>query len=358
MPEQENTRNPDAAAHGSRSRWHRYSAAALRGPAQLPFPRDSPGAGGSAADGTERRRAGSAFAARIVQRTRERATETPPEIQLHPLLELRLVPVAAAAWCAAVIAVRGDGGAVTTAGAALAGAAAILLVVTMPGSARRRGRPRPAAPLLLGTLARATAVPAAAAALVCVCAGTSLTERTAGPVGTAIAAGATITGQFRALTDARAAAADGFNGNPRYLVEAVLEEATSAGQRFSSAATVLIIGGSGFGSIHLGDMFSASGPLQATDPGERSVAVLYANGEPNVVPADGWVGETARIRTAFAAAANQHSGIYGKDAAGLLPGMALGDRSMLDPSLEAAMKNTGLTHIVAVSGDTVTNKCG
>ncbi|WP_461168813.1 ComEC/Rec2 family competence protein [Arthrobacter sp. Z1-15] len=357
MPEQENTRTPDAAAHGSgsgsRSRWHRYSAAALRGPAQLPFPRDSPGAGGSAADGAERRRAGSAFAARIVQRTRERATETPPEIQLHPLLELRLVPVAAAAWCAAVLAVRGDGGAVTTAGVALAVAAAVLLVVTMPGSARRRGRQRPrrpAAPLLLRTLARATAVPAAAAALVCVCAGTSLTERTAGPVSTAIAAGATITGQFRAATDARAAAADGFSGTPRYLVEAVLEEATSAGQRFSSAATVLIIGGSGFGSIHLGDTFSASGPLQAADPGERSVAVLYANGEPHVVPADGWVGETARIRTAFAAAANHHSGVYGKDAAGLLPGMALGDRSTLDPTLEAAMKNTGLTHIVAVSG--------
>ncbi|GAA3286086.1 ComEC/Rec2 family competence protein [Arthrobacter citreus] len=191
---------------------------------------------------------------------------------------------------------------------------------------------------------------AAAAVVVVVCAGTHLTERTAGPISTAIAEGGTITGDFRALTDARAAAADGFSGKPRYLVEAVLEEATSAGQRFSSAATILVIGGEGFSSVHLGDAFSTSGPLQATDPGERSVAVLYANGAPDVIPADGWYGQTARIRTAFAAAAARYPEVYGGDAAGLLPGMALGDRSTLDPSLETAMKNTGLTHIVAVSG--------
>jgi ComEC/Rec2-related protein len=287
-----------------------------------------------------------------MQWIRARAPESPVEIQLQPLLELRLVPVAAAAWSAAVIAVRSEGGMATTAGIILAGAATTLLVLVLLGLTGKTGtrRPAPAPPGLLTTLARAAAVPMAAAAVVCVCAGTHLAERTAGPIGAAIAEGATITGNFRAVTDARAAAADGFSGKPRYLVEAVLEEATSAGQRFTSAATVLVIGGDGFGSLHLGDTFSSSGALQATDPGERSVGVLYANGAPHVVAADGWYGTTARIRTAFAAAAGRHQGVYGSDAAGLLPGMALGDRSTLDPSLETAMKNTGLTHIVAVSG--------
>ncbi|MDK1359049.1 ComEC/Rec2 family competence protein [Arthrobacter sp. zg-Y1219] len=270
------------------------------------------------------------------------------------MLELRLVPVAAAAWIAAALAVRADQGAsATAAGFGLAGTA--LIVVAMAFLLQKRrfavrragpGRPWP----LLRTLARAAAVPLAAASLVSVCAGALLAERTAGPVAAAIADGAAVTGDFRAVTDARAVAADQFSGDSRFLVETVLEEATSGGQRFTSAATVLVIGNSGYGSIHLGDTFSAAGNLQATAPGERSVAVLYANGQPRVEPAGGWYGQTARIRTTFAAAAGQYSGVVGTDAAGLLPGMALGDRSTLDASLESAMKNTGLTHIVAVSG--------
>ncbi|WAP53138.1 ComEC/Rec2 family competence protein [Arthrobacter sp. ATA002] len=305
-----------------------------------------------------RRRPGSGYPARALDRLRARVSEAPPEIQVRPLLELRLVPVAAAAWFAAAIAVRSNGGAATTAGIALALAAAVLLAVALLGSNGKsltatgtaKGIPAPAALAVVKTAARAAAVPMAAAAVVIVCAGTHLSERMAGPIGPAVAEGATIAGSFRALTDARAAAADGFSGKPRYLVEAVLEEATSGGQRFGSAATVLVIGGDGFESVHLGDSFTSSGPLQGTDPGERSVAVLYANGAPHVVPAGGWYAVTARIRAAFAAAAARYSGVYGIDAAGLLPGMALGDRSTLDPTLESAMKNTGLTHIVAVSG--------
>lgn len=365
--ERENPPEPVVEARrGRTARWDRYAAAAIRGsvpPAAGPAGRSRHGAAAPKTAG--RRTAPGAAAAGLLQRLRDRVPEAPPELQLHPLLELRLVPVAAAAWAAAALAVRSDSGSdATIAGIALGGTAIVLLVLAALPARRQAVQrfrmirpclplrtPAPGkAPAPLTTLARACAAPLAAAALVSLCAGVLLTERTAGPVGAAISRGATITGELRAVTDARSAAADRFSGRSRYLVEAVLEEATSGGHRFDAAATVLVLGGSGYEDVQLGDTFSAAGTLGATGPGERSVAVLYANGEPDVVPAGGWLGQTARIRTAFAAAAQQHAGAYGNDAAGLLPGMALGDRSTLDASLETAMKNTGLTHIVAVSG--------
>lgn len=351
-----------AGAAGQGGRWHRYAAAAIQGSAgpapglaSAPDPASVPGpasvSGLPAGQPRSAGAAGSGRASRLLRRIGGGAA-APPSLQIHPLLELRLVPVAAAAWAAAALAVRaGDGVPAMAAGGGLAGSALILVVMASlrpkaraaRGSATGRFRP-------VRALARAAAAPLAAAALVAVCAGMLLAERTAGPVAAAIAEGATITGKFRAATDARAVAADQFSGDARYLVEAVLEEATSGGNRFASAATVLVIGSSDYGGIHLGDTFSAAGALRAAEPGERSVAVLYANGQPDIEPAGGWYGQTARIRTTFAAAAGRYSGAVGDDAAGLLPGMALGDRSTLDPSLETAMKNTGLTHIVAVSG--------
>lgn len=41
---------------------------------------------------------------------------------------------------------------------------------------------------------------------------------------------------------------------------------------------------------------------------------------------------------------------HGSDTSSLLPGMTYGDRSGFDPALEQAMKDTGLTHLTAVSG--------
>ncbi|MET4059196.1 ComEC/Rec2-related protein [Arthrobacter sp. UYP6] len=279
----------------------------------------------------------------MVERIRALVPERPVEARIHPLLEFRLVPVAAASWAAACMAVRAPSSGAETFGAILALAAITLLVLAllpMRGRVSQRAR----------TTARVAAAPLAAAALVCVCAGVLTAERTAGPVAAAISEGRSVTGEFLASTDARAVAADRFSGDQRYVIEAVLEQATSAGQRFSAAATVLVIGGSGFQNVKLGDRFSTAGSLQATDPGERSVALLYASGSPEVEPAQGWYGATARIRSTFAAAAGQHAGVTGEDGAGLLPGMVLGDRSTLDGSVEAAMKNTGLTHITAVSG--------
>ena len=59
------------------------------------------------------------------------------------------------------------------------------------------------------------------------------------------------------------------------------------------------------------------------------------------------------------AAGRLRSGLRGavagtpSDGAGLLPGLVVGDTSGLDPGLEQAMRSSGLTHLVAVSGSNV-----
>lgn len=353
---------------GQERGWHRYTAAALRGNVQPGNGTDTsetdtsvrsgpgqalnPGQPGSHRHSAANQPAApphGSLAARVKavgERVRALVPQRPVDAGIHPLLEFRLVPVAAASWAAAVLAVRVSGGEAAMLGTILAFCSIVLLVPALRRMRKQGDRGRKFA----GMFARAAAVPLAAAALVCVCAGILTAERTAGPVASAIAEGRTVTGEFRASTDARAVAADRFSGGSRYITEAVLQQATSGGQRFSAAATVLVIGGSGYEEVQLGDRFTAAGSLQATEAGERSVALLYANGRPEVETAGGWYGETARIRRTFSAAAGEHAGVTGEDAAGLLPGMVLGDRSTLDDAVETAMKNTGLTHITAVSG--------
>ncbi|MCQ1953312.1 ComEC/Rec2 family competence protein [Arthrobacter sp. zg-Y238] len=186
----------------------------------------------------------------------------------------------------------------------------------------------------------------AAAALVCASAAGSLANRTSGPISELITAEAVITAELRAASDARPAAADRFTGKPRYLIDAVAESGAADGQRFGASATLLVVGGEDYAPIRLGDRFSSAGSLQALPAGDRNLALLRAAAPPDVTPAEGWYAATAGLRGAFVQAAEDR----GADVEGLLPGMVLGDRGGLDPALEQAMKNTGLTHLTAVSG--------
>lgn len=56
------------------------------------------------------------------------------------------------------------------------------------------------------------------------------------------------------------------------------------------------------------------------------------------------------IKQAWRRAAVESWGSTSRETAGLLPGMVQGDRGALDPILSQSMKNTGLTHLTAVSG--------
>ncbi|WP_186764245.1 ComEC/Rec2 family competence protein [Arthrobacter yangruifuii] len=271
------------------------------------------------------------------------------------------MPAAATVWAAAYVVVRLP----PPAGWAAAGAAAVLAVLlltasrvqarvaadadALPESVRRpmpAGRGRRFLHQGAAAILRGAAVPMAAAALVCAGAAASLGARTAGPISGLIDDGAVVTADLRATSDARPGMPDRFTGRPRYLVDAVAESGTAAGRRFGTSATLLVIGGEDYASIRLGDRFTSAGSLQPLPAGDRNLAMLRAGAPPGITPAGGWYGVTSALRETFVRTAEDR----GAAVDGLLPGMVLGDRAGLDPGLGQAMKDTGLTHLTAVSG--------
>lgn len=253
-----------------------------------------------------------------------------------PPTELRLVPVAVCAWASAAAAVRLPG----TASLLAAAAGGVLLLLLLLVSWRKR-------PLRVRSPAAAALVPLAVLVLVASSAGAAVVSRASGPAGKAVSSGASITGELVAGTDARPASADRFSGEPRYLLEAQLRSFTHAGEHHPARLPVLVIGGEAYADIHLGDTFTTAGTLGASKPGERTAAVLRAARTPDVQPAEGLPALATDLRTGFAGRAQV---LGASDAANLLPGMVLGDRSTAPPDLTKAMQDTGLTHLTAVSG--------
>ena len=224
---------------GRRSRWERYTAAASEGAGSNPDggaypgrkdPADgngaesggpgvsgsrrgpsssSPGGGANSYSGGSpgghmdgisailRRLANSLLGSRTSDQTSGRSGSESVGGDLRPHTELRLVPVAACAWASAAAAVRLPGPVSLL--AAATGAVFLLLLLLL---SRRRRKPR-----FLGRTA-AVLAPLAVLVLVASSAGSAVVSRAAGPAGAAVASGASITGQFTAISDARAAAAD------------------------------------------------------------------------------------------------------------------------------------------------------
>lgn len=97
-----------------------------------------------------------------------------------------------------------------------------------------------------------------------------------------------------------------------------------------------------------GSTLRARGTVQLDDDGSPTAAVVFLRGHPSVVPPTGPLAATDRVRQAFVAVTDG----LPEPGGALLRGLAIGDRSGLDPATEAAMETTALTHLTAVSGDT------
>lgn len=99
--------------------------------------------------------------------------------------------------------------------------------------------------------------------------------------------------------------------------------------------------------LDVGADVAARGTARAGRPGERSVVVLWASRGVEVRQAPAG---------AAAAAADLRRGLVGAVAglpgagAGLVPGLAVGDTSVVSPELDEAMKKASLSHLTAVSG--------
>ncbi len=247
--------------------------------------------------------------------------------------DFRLAPAAAAAWTAAALATRLPAEEAAAWGALLAcgGLTLGLLCVAYRG--------RVAAALLVPLL-----LPLAAVCLVLLAAAGSLTKFTAGPVDEAAREKAFVAIILRPSSDAAPVRA-GY-GEARYVLRAVVAAGSYSGRSFTAASPVVVFGDGQWKQIGRGDTVRAVGRLRSPDRSGREVAVFLPAAPPVVAPARGAEDYTRDLRHEF----SKRTLARGAGDGGLLPGMAIGDRSVLDDRLGEAMKATGLTHLTAVSG--------
>ncbi|WP_146806097.1 ComEC/Rec2 family competence protein [Cellulomonas persica] len=272
-------------------------------------------------------------------------------------LDLRLVPAAAAAWVAALLVVRAPaaGALVTTAVLALAGLAAGLI-----GLRRRWGGASRESCRSVGALALLTAacVAGAGAAQVDARAHGLLPElaRTQGAgvlvgrvVGEPQPVRATWPGAPPRVRWVLAASSvttgNGAGGN---VVGGSVTGGSGASDGRTSAASgqVAVLGDPSERAAY-GAVVAVAGRLRAGTPGAREVAVLVASGPVTVRASPrAWDALAARVRAGVRMLADDLPG----DARALLPGVTVGDTSAVPDDLTDAMRASGLTHLVAVSG--------
>ena len=99
----------------------------------------------------------------------------------------------------------------------------------------------------------------------------------------------------------------------------------------------------------LGARIRAVGESSATDAGEHSALVVFASDAEVVSPASGAFGVAAGLKSAFV----ERSLRLPEPGSGLLPGLAVGDTRAVTSALNEDMRISGLSHLTAVSGDTV-----
>ena len=185
--------------------------------------------------------------------------------------------------------------------------------------------------------------------------GVQQSQRLAGPIEGAIAAEESITARLVATGDASQVQSPGqFGGGPRFHVKATIVEATAARKRFEADTPVLVLGGPEWSGVRYGERLRASGKLVRAESGQAVEALLIASTMPadrTAPPLDTWV---SGLRAHFVRALSP----LPPDARGLLPGMVLGDKEHQADDLENAMRRTGLTHLLTVSGANVSYVLG
>ena len=174
--------------------------------------------------------------------------------------------------------------------------------------------------------------------------------RTVGPVGDLAQQRAMVDVLASVDSEPRVLTGQDRGGRPIVLVSLSVTEVTGRGSRATVATPVLLVGDPRWADVRWRAVVRVVGRLSPAEPAERSVAVLRAMGPPQVVSEPGLMfGVADHVRERLRAAT---AGLPA-DARGLVPGLVLGDTSQTPPELTAAMLDTGLTHLSAVSGSNV-----
>lgn len=318
-----------------RDEWDRYREAAVAGAAAAAGQAPSPGR-------TDR------LAARAGRWWTVEPTATTPGAGRWR--DLRLVPLGAAAWLGSALGpfVEAEG-LLPSLVAGLVGclAAASLAGAVLWGAAqgRRHGPRRPQLKAGAGLAALLACAALAATAGLAASAGHSAAER-AGPVGELLAhGGSTVATVYIRAEPAPLRTVARFGAAPRFTAEARLLRATDAGRTFGASSAIRVVGGDEVRALRPGTTVEVAGRVvPATQPGRP--ALLNISTRPRAVGTDSLGQSIGDLRGALRGSSQW----LWPDAAGLLPGMAVGDTAALPSELEKAMRDVGLGHLTAVSG--------
>ena len=278
-------------------------------------------------------------------------------------LDLRLAPVALAAWAAAGWGCAAGVRACLGAGAVALAAAGIALVPALRHRpARHRHDPRPGAQVpggARGSVAASALVVALACASVLGVTAALLHVRERDPLTVAAAASrratliATVATAPRPVVTAR---------RPAVLVELGVRSVDGAPSR----QRAVVLGDSRWLDLPLGATVRVHGPLRAAQPGSAEAAWLGAGASVRVLAEpSGSLARVGRLREglARAAGAEPDAGAEPADVDGaprwppgaraLVPGVALGDDHALPQTVREEMRTVSMTHLTAVSGQHV-----
>ncbi|PKW14890.1 ComEC/Rec2 family competence protein [Saccharopolyspora spinosa] len=258
-------------------------------------------------------------------------------------LDLRLVPTALAVWV------------VTLTGLLVGWVPAAVLALLCSLAAPLVWRAAPTGPVARGTLA---------VLLLAGVAATGIAVRAHGvehhPVRLAAEHGERATLRVM-LTSAprplRGAAFGARRAADRSLVSAELQSGELAGRRVrAGGAVVLLVPTAGWRDLIAGQQVTATGKLSPPRAGELTVAALQVFGQPaDVGSAPGWQRVAEDLREGLRRVS---ADVLSPAAAGLLPGLVVGDTGGLPPEVEQNFETAGLSHLTAVSGANLAIVCG
>jgi competence protein ComEC len=132
------------------------------------------------------------------------------------------------------------------------------------------------------------------------------------------------------------------------IVTATTERAEAAGKPVGTRGRVVLLAPfQSWSSLLPGQDVTARGSLALPRDADLTVAVVYVRGPPTEVSSAPW---WQRAADSMRAALRQACSVLSEDAAGLLPGLVVGDTSGVSAQVEREFKDAGLSHLMAVSG--------
>ncbi|WP_068159649.1 ComEC/Rec2 family competence protein [Rhodococcus phenolicus] len=259
---------------------------------------------------------------------------------MNARLDARLVPCAAAAWSATLVGLY--------AGRRTALVVSVIAVVLAGAAAVARTRGSRTVRTVAGPLLAALLVGAGFGVAAGVRAGAAETH----PLAVAAARGAGTTAEVVLDDDPKPLRQSAFGGAPQVRIPASLRAAQIGRDRIVAGGSVVLFAPADtWSTLVPGQRITVRGVLAVADGPGLEVALIRTDGPPRAVapppPHQRWA---ATVRERLASAAHA---VLPAEAAGLLPGLIVGDTSNLPDAVREEFRVAGLAHLTAVSGANV-----